>query len=103
MVDTETALVTFACEVGAYPQLHRARLVGVAHGVALERLELIESTRGRIARVRLLIAFGLAYTVMMGCKEGHPEQNPTNTCMSTAPQTSTSTEHTHHGQPCPFP
>lgn len=58
----KTALVTFACGLGHILSSIVLGLVGVALGVALERLELIESTRGTIA-AWLLIAFGLAYTV----------------------------------------
>jgi sulfite exporter TauE/SafE len=57
-----TALVTFACGLGHIGSSIVLGFAGVALGVALERLELIESTRGTIA-AWLLIAFGLAYTV----------------------------------------
>jgi len=58
----KTAAITFACGLGHILSSIVLGLVGVALGVALERLELIESTRGTIA-AWLLIAFGLAYTV----------------------------------------
>ncbi len=58
----KTAAVTFACGLGHIGSSIVLGLAGVALGVALERLELIESTRGTIA-AWLLIAFGLAYTV----------------------------------------
>lgn len=58
----KTAAVTFACGLGHILSSIVLGFVGVALGVALERLEFIESTRGTIA-AWLLIAFGLAYTV----------------------------------------
>ena len=58
----KTAAVTFVCGLGHILSSIVLGLAGVALGVALERLEFIESTRGTVA-AWLLIAFGLAYSV----------------------------------------
>ncbi len=54
------AAVTIACGIGHVLSSVVLGLIGIAAGIALQRLELIESVRGDIASYAL-IAFGLAY------------------------------------------
>lgn len=56
----KTALVTFLCGLGHIGSSVVLGLIGVAFGLAVKRLEVVESARGNIA-AWLLIAFGLAY------------------------------------------
>jgi nickel/cobalt exporter len=58
----KTALITFLCGLGHIGSSVVLGLVGVALGLALKKLEIVESVRGNIA-AWLLIAFGLAYFV----------------------------------------
>jgi nickel/cobalt exporter len=58
----KTALVTLACGVGHILSSVALGFAGIALGVAVFRLEAIESARGQIAGW-LLTAFGLAYLV----------------------------------------
>lgn len=58
----KTAFVTFLCGIGHVLGSVVLGLLGVALGVALARLELIESVRGELA-AWFLIAFGLVYFV----------------------------------------
>jgi nickel/cobalt transporter (NicO) family protein len=58
----KTALVTLACGLGHILSSVALGLAGIALGIAVFRLEAIESARGQIAGW-LLIAFGLAYFV----------------------------------------
>lgn len=55
-----TALITLACGIGHVGSSVLLGLGGVALGVGLQRLELVESVRGEIA-AWALIAFGLVY------------------------------------------
>lgn len=58
----KTALITFLCGIGHIGSSVVLGLVGVALGLAVKKLEILESVRGNIA-AWLLIAFGLAYFV----------------------------------------
>lgn len=58
----KTALITFLCGVGHVGSSVVLGLIGVALGVAVGKLEIVESVRGNIA-AWLLIAFGLVYFV----------------------------------------
>ncbi len=58
----KTALVTFLCGVGHILSSVVLGFIGIALGLAVFKLEAIESFRGEIA-AWLLIAFGLTYTV----------------------------------------
>jgi nickel/cobalt exporter len=58
----KTALITFLCGIGHIGSSVVLGLVGVAMGLAVKKLEIVESVRGNIA-AWLLIAFGLAYFV----------------------------------------
>jgi nickel/cobalt exporter len=59
---TKTALVTLVCGLGHILSSVALGFAGIALGVAVFRLEAIESARGQVAGW-LLIAFGLAYFV----------------------------------------
>lgn len=58
----KTTLITFLCGLGHIGSSVALGLIGVAFGLAVKKLEVVESTRGNIA-AWLLIAFGLAYLV----------------------------------------
>jgi sulfite exporter TauE/SafE len=60
--NAKTAVITFLCALGHIGSSVVLGLVGVAMGLAVERLTGAESIRGRIA-AWLLIAFGLAYLI----------------------------------------
>ena len=57
---SRTLIVTFFCGVGHVLSSVVIGLAGIAFGIALHKIELIESTRSNIAAY-LLIAFGLLY------------------------------------------
>ncbi|MHC4574838.1 MAG: urease accessory protein UreH domain-containing protein [Planctomycetota bacterium] len=57
---TKTALITFACGLGHIGSSVLLGLIGVALGLAVKRLEVVESLRGNVA-AWLLIGFGLVY------------------------------------------
>jgi len=57
---TKTAWITLACGIGHVLGSIVLGLIGIGVGIALKRLELIESVRGDIA-AWMVIAFGLAY------------------------------------------
>jgi nickel/cobalt exporter len=59
---TKTAMITFLCGIGHVLSSVVLGLIGVAAGIAVSKLENIESFRGNIA-AWLLIAFGLVYFV----------------------------------------
>lgn len=58
----KTLLITTSCGVGHVLSSVIIGLIGIGFGVAINELELIESSRGEIAGY-LLIAFGLAYLI----------------------------------------
>jgi ABC-type nickel/cobalt efflux system permease component RcnA len=58
----KTAIVTFACGVGHVASSVILGLIGVAFGIALHKLELIESFRGNVA-AWALTAFGFTYMI----------------------------------------
>ena len=59
---SKTTLITLACGLGHILSSIILGLVGVMIGIGVNKLELVESTRGNLA-AWLLIAFGLAYFV----------------------------------------
>jgi nickel/cobalt exporter len=59
---TKTLVITFLCGLGHIASSIVLGMIGVSLGLAVKKLELIESSRGNIA-AWLLIAFGLAYLV----------------------------------------
>lgn len=91
----KTAAITFACGMGHILSSIVLGFIGVALGMAVERLELIESTRGTVA-AWLLIAFGLAYSVW-GVRKAilnrpHKHLHVHNASLEHEH------EHTHHGK-----
>jgi len=58
----KTIVITFLCGLGHIASSVVLGLIGVSMGLAVKKLELIESSRGNLA-AWLLIAFGLAYLV----------------------------------------
>ncbi|MHC4418588.1 MAG: urease accessory protein UreH domain-containing protein [Planctomycetota bacterium] len=58
----KTTIITFLCGLGHIASSVLLGFIGVAMGLAVERLEVVESTRGNLA-AWLLIAFGLAYSI----------------------------------------
>ncbi len=58
----KTSLITFLCGLGHIGSSVVLGLIGVSLGLAVKRLEVVESTRGNVA-AWLLIAFGLVYFV----------------------------------------
>ena len=58
----KTMVITFLCGLGHIASSVVLGLIGVSLGLAVKKLEVIESSRGNIA-AWLLIAFGLAYLV----------------------------------------
>jgi len=59
---TKTLVITFLCGLGHIASSIILGMIGVSLGIAVRKLEIIESSRGNIA-AWLLIAFGLAYLV----------------------------------------
>ena len=59
---TKTAWITLLCGLGHVGSSIVLGLIGIAAGISLRRLEIIESVRGDIA-AWLIIAFGIAYSV----------------------------------------
>jgi sulfite exporter TauE/SafE len=59
---TKTIVITFLCGLGHVASSIILGMIGVSLGIAVKKLELVESSRGNIA-AWLLIAFGLAYVV----------------------------------------
>ncbi|MDT8300867.1 MAG: sulfite exporter TauE/SafE family protein [Sedimentisphaerales bacterium] len=59
---TKTIVITFLCGLGHIGSSIVLGMIGVSLGIAVKKLEIIESSRGNIA-AWLLIAFGLAYLV----------------------------------------
>ena len=59
---TKTIVITFLCGLGHIASSIVLGMIGVSLGLAVKKLEIIESSRGNIA-AWLLIAFGLAYFV----------------------------------------
>ncbi len=58
----KTTLITFLCGLGHIGSSVVLGLIGVSLGLAVKKLEVVESTRGNVA-AWLLIAFGLVYFV----------------------------------------
>jgi len=58
----KTTLITLLCGLGHIGSSVVLGLIGVAAGLAINRLEIVESVRGNVA-AWLLIAFGLVYFV----------------------------------------
>ena len=70
----KTTLVTVLCGVGHIGSSVVLGMIGVSFGLAVKKLELVESVRGNLA-AWLLIAFGLAYLVW-GLRRAIQEPTP---------------------------
>jgi nickel/cobalt exporter len=91
----KTALITFLCGIGHVFSSVVIGLIGIAAGIAVSRLELIESTRGDIA-AWLLIAFGFVYFVW-GLKRAYKNKPHTHSHVHEDGSMHTH-EHTHRNE-----
>ncbi|MCP4260902.1 MAG: hypothetical protein GY774_25840 [Planctomycetes bacterium] len=88
---TKTIIITFLCGLGHIASSIILGMIGVSLGLAVKKLELIESSRGNIA-AWLLIAFGLAYLVW-GLRRAYKNKPHVHTHIHTG-----ASEHEHpHG------
>jgi nickel/cobalt exporter len=91
----KTTLITFLCGLGHIGSSVVLGLIGVAMGIAVNKLELAESVRGNLA-AWMLIAFGLAYFIW-GLRQAYRNKphihnhSHAGTDLHTHP-------HTHHDQ-----
>jgi len=97
----KTIVITFLCGLGHIASSVVLGLIGVSLGLAVKKLELIESSRGNIA-AWLLIAFGLAYLVW-GLRQAYRSRPHIHTHIHPVPSSmggvhADETGHTHpHG------
>ena len=89
----KTTFITFLCGLGHIASSVVLGLIGVSMGLAVKKLELIESARGNLA-AWLLIAFGLAYLVW-GLRRAYRNQPHMHTHVHTG-QTAHTHRHSHH-------
>ncbi len=86
---TKTIVITFLCGLGHIASSIVIGMIGVSMGLAVKKLELIESSRGNIA-AWLLIAFGLAYLVW-GLRRAYKNKPHMHSHIHTG-----ESEHEHH-------
>jgi ABC-type nickel/cobalt efflux system permease component RcnA len=86
---TKTVVITFLCGLGHIASSIILGMIGVSLGLAVKKLELIESSRGNIA-AWLLIAFGLAYLVW-GLRRAYKNKPHVHSHIHTG-----ESEHEHH-------
>jgi sulfite exporter TauE/SafE len=91
----KTACITFLCGLGHILSSVVLGLVGVALGIMVGKLEIIESFRGNIA-AWLLIAFGLVYFVW-GLRQAYKNKPHTHSHIHFDENVHTH-EHSHHDQ-----
>jgi len=89
----KTTFITFLCGLGHIASSVVLGLIGVSMGLAVKKLELIESVRGNLA-AWLLIAFGLAYLVW-GLRRAYRNQPHMHTHVHTD-QAAHTHRHSHH-------
>lgn len=89
----KTAFITFLCGLGHIASSVVLGLIGVSMGLAVKKMELIESARGNLA-AWLLIAFGLAYLVW-GLRRAYRNQPHMHTHVHTDDAAHTH-QHSHH-------
>ncbi len=89
----KTTFITFLCGLGHIASSVVLGLIGVSMGLAVKKLELIESARGNLA-AWLLIAFGLAYLVW-GLRRAYRNQPHMHTHVHTG-ETAHAHRHSHH-------
>ena len=88
---TKTAMITILCGIGHVGSSVILGLIGVAMGLAVKKLEIVESVRGDFA-AWLLTAFGLAYLVW-GLRQAYRNKPHVHSHLHTD-----TSEHTHvHG------
>jgi sulfite exporter TauE/SafE len=90
---TKTGVITLLCGLGHIAGSVVLGLIGVAAGLAVNKLEIAESLRGNVA-AWLLIAFGLAYLVW-GLRRAYRRQ-PHSHGHSHTPKRSHEHLHSHH-------
>ncbi len=90
----KTAWITFLCGLGHILSSVVLGLIGVVLGIAVERLEFIESSRGTVA-AWMLIAFGIAYSAW-GIRQAILNKPHKHTHIHDG-ETVHEHEHTHHG------
>ena len=89
----KTTFITFLCGLGHIASSVALGLIGVSMGLAVKKLELIESARGNLA-AWLLIAFGLAYLVW-GLRRAYRNQPHMHNHVHTGQRAHTH-RHSHH-------
>ena len=91
----KTTLVTLLCGLGHIGSSVVLGLIGVSLGLAVNKLEIVESFRGNLA-AWLLIAFGLAYLVW-GLRRAYRSQPHMHSHTHASEDTHTHThKHSHH-------
>jgi sulfite exporter TauE/SafE len=91
----KTSIITLLCGIGHIGSSVVLGLVGVALGIAVNKLELAESVRGNLA-AWLLIAFGLAYLVW-GLRHAYRNKPHVHSHLHIGTDLHTH-PHTHHDQ-----
>lgn len=91
----KTAIITFLCGIGHIMSSVVLGLVGVAMGIMVKKLEIIESFRGNLA-AWLLIAFGLVYFVW-GLRAAYKNKPHTHSHFHGEEETHKH-EHSHHDE-----
>jgi len=89
----KTIIITFLCGLGHIASSVVLGLIGVSMGLAVKKLELIESSRGNLA-AWLFIAFGLAYLVW-GLRRAYRNRPHKHTHVHTG-ETAHGHAHSHH-------
>jgi len=89
----KTIFITFLCGLGHIASSVVLGLIGVSMGLAVKKLEIIESARGNLA-AWLLIAFGLAYLVW-GLRRAYRNRPHVHTHVHTD-ETAHGHAHSHH-------
>lgn len=91
----KTSIITLLCGLGHIGSSVVLGLIGVAMGIAVNKLELAESVRGNLA-AWLLIAFGLAYLVW-GLRQAYRNKPHVHSHLHIGTDLHTH-PHTHHDQ-----
>jgi sulfite exporter TauE/SafE len=91
----KTMLITLLCGLGHIGSSVVLGLIGVALGLAVKKLEVVESVRGNVA-AWLLIAFGLAYSVW-GLRRAYRDRSHAHGHSHTS-QTAHAHVHSHYGE-----
>lgn len=92
---TKTVVITFLCGLGHIGSSIVLGMIGVSLGLAVKKLEIIESSRGNIA-AWLLIAFGLAY-LFWGLRRAYKNKPHVHTHIHTGTNEHEH-QHDHHSE-----